>query len=131
MARLMSVALSTEQVRNRTKFVTRRVGWRMIAPGDQVTLCPKVRGRRAGEALERIVTVDIVSVRRERLDAITEDDVVAEGFPDMTSEEFVRFFCRTHKNVSPATEVTRIQWEYPSESQSALGGVVAAGGEAT
>lgn len=81
MPRLMSIALTTDQVRRRTKTQTRRVGWLMIAPGDQLTLCPKVRGRRAGEPLERIVTVDVVDVRRERLDAITPADVTAEGFP--------------------------------------------------
>jgi hypothetical protein len=43
----------------------------MLRPGDQLTLCAKVRGRRAGEPLERIVTVDVVSVRREHLDQIT------------------------------------------------------------
>ncbi len=46
MARLMSVALTTEAVRSRRKTVTRRVGWLMLTAGDQLTLCPKVRGRR-------------------------------------------------------------------------------------
>lgn len=113
MPRLMSVALTTEQVRRRHKTVTRRTGWQRLRIGDQVTLCPKVRGRRPGEPLERIVTVDIVSVRRERLDSITADDVVAEGFPDMTPLEFVDFFRSTHQGVSADTEVTRIEWAYP------------------
>ena len=109
----MSVALTTDQVRRREKTVTRRVGWRMLAAGDRLTLCPKVRGRRRGEPLERIVTVQVVSVRRERLDSITVDDVVAEGFPGMDPEEFVEFFCRTHVGVAASSEVTRIQWRYP------------------
>lgn len=113
MPRLMSVALTTGQVRAREKLVTRRVGWRMLCAGDQITLCPKVRGRRRGEVLERIVTVDVVSVRRERLDTITVSDVVAEGFPGMTPEWFVEFFCETHRGVSPSDEVTRIEWAYP------------------
>lgn len=113
MARLMSVALTTDQVRSREKTVTRRVGWRMLKPGDLITLCPKVRGRRAGEPLERIVTVEVVSTRREQLNEITPDDVVAEGFPEMTPAEFVQFFTLTHGGVTPQTEVTRIQWTYP------------------
>jgi hypothetical protein len=113
MPRLMSVALTTEQVRQRSKTVTRRAGWRMLAAGDQLTLCPKVRGRRRGDPLERIVTVDVISVRRERLDSITPPDIVAEGFPGMTVTEFVEFFCSTHRGVSPQDEVTRIQWAYP------------------
>lgn len=81
MARLMSVALTTDAVRRRQKTVTRRAGWQMLRSGDQLTLCPKVRGRRRGEPLDRIVTVDVISVRREPLNAITPADVTAEGFP--------------------------------------------------
>jgi hypothetical protein len=113
MPRLMSVALTTDQVRRRQKTVTRRVGWHMLKPGDQLTLCAKVRGRRQGEPLERIVTVDVLSVRREPLYAITAADVSAEGFPEMTVTQFVDFFCATHQGVSADTEVTRIEWAYP------------------
>lgn len=104
---------AADQVRRREKTVTRRVGWRMLGAGDRLTLCPKVRGRRRGEPLERIVTVHVVSVRRERLDLISVDDVVAEGFPGMSPEGFVEFFCRTHAGVVASSEVTRIQWRYP------------------
>jgi hypothetical protein len=31
----MSVSLTTDQVRDRTKIATRRGGWRMIRPGDR------------------------------------------------------------------------------------------------
>ncbi len=115
MARLMSVALTTGQVRARQKTVTRRAGWEALKPGDLVTLCPKVRGRRAGEPLERIVTVEIVSTRRERLDSITAEDVIAEGFPGMTTEEFIDFFAASHRGVTAASEVTRVEWRYPRE----------------
>jgi hypothetical protein len=121
MARLMSVALTTDQVRRREKTVTRRIGWQMIKPGDQVTLCPKVRGRRSGEPLQRLVTVDIVSTRRERLDSITPADVVAEGFPGMTVAEFVKFFCETHNGVAPDSEITRIEWTYPKTCRTRRG----------
>jgi hypothetical protein len=111
MPRLMSVALTTSQVRDRSKTVTRRVGWRFLKPGDHLTLCPKVMGFQRGEHPERIVDVEILSVRRERLDAITADDVAAEGF-EMTPAEFVSFFCRTHKGCRPDSQVTRIEWRY-------------------
>ena len=86
----------------------------MLREGDQLTLCAKVMGRKPGEPLDRrIATVEIVSVRRERLDAITAEDVIAEGFPQMTGpDEFVRFFCATHKGCTPRSEVTRIAWRY-------------------
>lgn len=112
MARLMAVSLTEAQVRDRTKTVTRRTGWRMLKPGDRLTFCRKVMGRRRGEPLDRIATVEVVSVRREPLDAITAADVAAEGFPAMTPAGFVAFFCRTHPGAVPGTEVTSIRWRY-------------------
>ena len=120
MSRLMSVALTAPQVRDRSKTVTRRDGWRFLKPGDRLTLCPKVMGFRRGEHPERIADVEILSVRRERLDAITADDVVAEGL-EMTPAEFVSFFCATHKGCRPDSEVTRIEWRY-LDNPIALGG---------
>lgn len=112
MPRLMSVSLTETQVRNRSKTVTRRVGWTMLRPGDRLTLCRKVMGRRRGDPLVRIVDIEVLSARREPLAAITNDDVIAEGFPQMTTDEFVEFFCDTHRGCRPDTEVTRIEWRY-------------------
>ncbi|MFI7531477.1 hypothetical protein [Nocardia salmonicida] len=112
MARLMSVSLTEDQVRARTKTVTRRQGWAYLRPGERLTLCRKVMGRRRGEPLVRIVDVEVLDIRREPLDAITADDVRAEGFPDMTPTQFVEFFCATHKGCTPSSEVTRIHWRY-------------------
>lgn len=112
MPRLMTVSLTERQVRDRTKTVTRRDGWRTLLVGDQLTLCRKVMGRRRGEPLKRLAVVEVTSVRRERLEAITAADVAAEGFPEMTPAEFVSFFCRSHRGCGPGTEVTRIEWRY-------------------
>lgn len=108
----MSVSLTEDQVRTRTKTVTRRVGWEKLKVGDTVTLCRKVMGRRAGEPLVRIVDVEIIAVRRERLDAITPDDVAAEGFPGWTVPEFLSFFVDSHKGTDFDSTVTRIEWRY-------------------
>ena len=116
MPRLMSVSLTEAQVRARTKTVTRRVGWLMLKPGDRLTLCRKVMGRKPGEPLERITDIEVTSVRRERLDAISIADVLLEGFPGMTRTEFVNFFCHSHKGCTPETEVTRIEWRYLEEA---------------
>jgi hypothetical protein len=115
MPRLMSVSLTEQQVRDRTKLVTRRLGWLTLEPGDTLTLCRKVMGRKKGEPLVRIVDVDVMSVRRERLDAITAQDVDLEGFPGMTPAEFIEFFCGSHKGCTPDTEVTRIEWRWADE----------------
>lgn len=112
MTRLMSVSLTEDAVRDRTKSVTRRMGWLNLTPGTRLTLCRKVMGRRKGEPLVRIVDVEVVSVRRERLDEITPAEVVAEGFPDMAPAEFVGFFCNSHKGCTPDSKVSRIEWKY-------------------
>lgn len=112
MPRLMSVALTEQAVRERRKTVTRRLGWvGLVHPGDRLTLSPKVMGRRKGEPLVRICDVDVTDVRRERLDAITAEDVAREGFPGWTPAQFVEFFCQ-HMKCTPDTLVTRIEFRY-------------------
>lgn len=121
MARLMSVALTVPQVRDRSKTVTRRDGWLMLKPGDPLTLCEKVRGRKKGEPLVRITDVQVVSVRREPLNAITPQDVATEGFPGWTVEKFVSYFAGTHRGCEPGTVITRIEWRYAGPPHSAAG----------
>jgi hypothetical protein len=111
MPRLLSVALTDRAVRTRDKTVTRRLGWRHLEAGTHLTLCRKVMGRRNGEPLVRICDVQVVSVRRERLDAITPEDVAREGFTGQTPAEFVAFFVQ-HMKCEPSTEVTVIEWRY-------------------
>jgi hypothetical protein len=108
----MSVAFTEDAVRNRTKTVTRRKGWKFLTPGSRLTLCRKVMGRKPGEPLVRIVDVDIVDVRRERLDQITAADVAREGFPGMSPEEFIGRFFVDAQGIQPGDEVTRIEWRY-------------------
>jgi hypothetical protein len=127
MPRLMSVSLTEAAVVDRRKTVTRRAGWSFLRPGDRLTLCRKVMGRQRGEPLVRLVDVEVVSVRRERLDAIDDADVHREGFrredllaytdsvrpfePGEFAAAFVRFFC-DHMRCSPDDMVTRIEWKY-------------------
>ena len=73
----LAVSLTEPQVRDRTKTVTRRAGWRMLRVGGQLTLCRKVTGRRRGEPLARIADVEVISARGEPLDSITAADVAA------------------------------------------------------
>ncbi|BEL42085.1 Uncharacterised protein [Mycobacteroides abscessus subsp. abscessus] len=112
MPRLMSVSLTEDAVVARTKTVTRRMGWRDLKPGDRLTLCRKVMGRKRGEPLVRLVDVEVVCVYRQQLNAITREDVVREGFVGWTTGRFVKFFCDSHKGCEPWSEVTRIEWRY-------------------
>jgi len=112
MARLLRCAFTERPVVDRVTTVTRRRGWTFLKPGDRLTLCRTVRGRRPGEPLVRIAEVQVVSVRRERLGDITADEVAREGFPGMTPEEFVDRFFVTAQRIRPDDLVTRIEWVY-------------------
>lgn len=142
MPRLMSVTLTKAAVVERRKTETRRGGWTMLRPGDRLTLCEKVMGRKAGEPLVRIVDVEVVATRREPLNAITDAAVAREGFgaadlreyirpsdfvttaadpvPGGLARAFVRFFTE-HMGGAEDQEVTVITWRY---LDGAIGGAV-------
>lgn len=129
MSRLMSVAMTTDAVVERRKTVTRRKGWwvdkhgrRILHPGDRLTLCRKVQGRKPGEPIERLAEVEVIDVRRESLcllsslhrrdDAYAHAEVAAEGFPDLEPDEFAyRYFIEAQR-MSLLDVVTRIEWRY-------------------
>jgi hypothetical protein len=120
--RNISFALTTEQFKARTKTVTRRLGWLMLKPGDVLMACRKCQGLKPGQKIERLGTIRVVSVRREKLLAITDDldygftETALEGFqaphPCFWPSYFVEFFCRSHAGCTPETVVTRIEYEY-------------------
>lgn len=118
MSRLMSVAFTEQAVRDRRKTVTRRKGWQFLKPGDTLTLCRKVMGRRNGEPLIRVAEVEVVSVRREHLHAMTLDpaygalEVELEGCAPMSAEDFVYHYFEWKQKIPRNTEITRIEWRY-------------------
>lgn len=112
MPRLMSVAYTEQQVRDRIKSVTRRKGWLFLEPGDRLTLCRKIQGRKPGEPLVRIADVEVVAASREPLNVITPDEVEREGFPGMAPDEFVRRFFVDAQGMSVDDTVTRIEFRY-------------------
>lgn len=111
--RNMSFALTTDQVRARTKTVTRRIGWTFLKPGTLLQPVVKCQGIKKGEHVEKVGgPVRVVSVRRENLGVISADDVAREGFTSMNPREFVEFFAKTHPHCTAHTTVTRIEFEY-------------------
>lgn len=126
MSRLMSVAFTEQAVVERRKTVTRRKGWwtnkagkRLLVPGDTLTLCRKVMGRKAGEPLVRLAEVEVFDVRRERLDDLWTGntdygtrEMVAEGFPGMNPTDFATKFFTEAQAVFGDDEVTRVEWRY-------------------
>lgn len=111
MPRNMSFALTTDQVRNRTKKVTCRNGWWFLKPGDIVNAVVKAMGLKKGEKIERICQIRIVSTRGEPLNAITDEDVILEGFPEMNRLEFIEMYS-THNKCRQCDMVNRIEFEY-------------------
>lgn len=119
MSRHISFALTTLQFKNRTKTVTRRMGWKDLKPGDILIGVVKSQGLKRGEKAEVLGTIRVVSVERQFLNRLTAADsdygyaeMAKEGFPYLAPAEFVAYFCQSHKACTPESEVTRIEYEY-------------------
>jgi len=112
MAYHMSFFITTEQIRNQTKTVTRRNGWWNLKPGTHIYACEKCQGLKKGEKVVILGQIRVASVSPTRLDKITQEDCDMEGFPHLSPSEFVALFCKTHKGVNPSSTVNRIEFEY-------------------
>lgn len=122
MPRNMSFMLTTQQIRDRTKTVTRRMGWADLAAGTVLNAVVKSQGLKKGEKVETLATIRVIAVHREFLDRLTADPVYGlqecarEGFrisdPMGTPEGFIEGFCASHKGCKPDSWVTRIEFEF-------------------
>lgn len=111
MPRNISFFHTQHQIRAQTKTVTPRLGWLFLKPGDILNACEKCQGLGKGGKIKRLGPIQVISVRREFLSAITADDCKREGFPWMSPSDFVEFFCEA-MGCKPGTIVTRIEFEY-------------------
>lgn len=113
MPRNISFSLTTDSIRDRTKTVTRRLGWKKLKAGDVLNACVKCMGLKPGEKIERICQIRVVGVRQEPLCSITNEPngAAKEGFPLLSESAFVLMFCE-HMRCTPETVVTRIEFEY-------------------
>ena len=116
--RNMSFIHTKEQMRARTKTVTRRREhtWKFLKVGDQLQAVERTQGIPKGGHVVPLAVIEVVSVSVERLCFITQAEVNAEGFPEMTKEDFIEFFCRTFK-CSPDAFVRRIEFKYIEENE--------------
>ena len=71
----------------------------------------KAMGLKKGERVLKLARIRVVSTRAEKIGSISAPDVEREGFPGMTSMEFVDMFCR-HMRCDAGTTVNRIEFEY-------------------
>lgn len=115
--RNMSFSLTTDQIRQRSKFVTRRLGWKNLKPGELFQAVEKAQGLKAGEKVVPLGILRCDSNFQEQLHRMTEDpeygakEVVLEGFPEKTPEQFVDMFCE-HNDIQPSLSIQRIQFSY-------------------
>lgn len=119
--RNISFSLTKQQFNDRSKDVTRRVGWLGLRPGDALMACEKCQGLKPGEKILRMGEICIIANYRERLDRmITEPEygaaeVIREGFPDLTPAEFVAMFCKAN-NCKPSRMISRIVFAHAPEN---------------
>ncbi len=72
--------------------------------------CKRCLAKR-GEKIKRLCQIRVISTRQEPLNAITQEDVIKEGFPDWTPAEFIQMIV-DHYNKHPMEPINRIEFEY-------------------
>lgn len=113
MPRNMSFMLTTEQIKNKTKTVTRRLGWWFLKPGDILNACEKCQGLKKGEKIKKICQIRVISVKIIPLHEISYADSHKEGFPNLRPIEFRAMFKKEMK-CKDSMFVNRIEFEYIS-----------------
>ncbi len=109
--RLISCSLTEQQIRDRTKTETRRLGWKHCKAGDLLCFVDKAMGNRNGSKPKRIAIVRVTHVRQEPLYCINHKGCQREGFPHLKPLEFVEMF-QHHMDCEMTTEVTVIRFLY-------------------
>lgn len=116
--RNMSFSMTVDRIKDGSKTVTRRLGWKNLKPGELVQAVEKAQGLKKGEKIKNIRVIEITGVSRELLFEIAEypfddrggEEVRKEGF-DCTPKEFIERFCKYNKCTEKQI-VTRIEFKY-------------------
>lgn len=113
MPRNMSFAITTEQIRAKTKTVTRRQGWYFLKQGEILNAVEKCQGLKKGEKVKRICQIRVLQVTSDKLCNITIEEVRKEGFKELwhTPLWFAEMYAK-HNRCALDSEVTRIEFEY-------------------
>lgn len=111
--RNISFSHTIDQFINGSKRITRRKGWKNLKPGDILNACEKCQGLKKGEKIKRLGKIIIISARREPLNWIADWETHMEGFPLMSGDEFITFFCK-QMGGEPDQIITRIHFEHLS-----------------
>jgi len=112
MPKNISFSMTTDQILNKTKTVTRRFSWWDLSVGTQLQPVVKCMGLKKGEKIKKLGgLIEIISVKMERLDKITDNDVILEGFPHWKSDDFINFL-QKHYKCDRGTIINRIKFKY-------------------
>lgn len=109
--RNMSFFETQDQFRDKTKTITRRPSWWGLKPDDVVMGVEKAQGLGKGGKIVKMHPIRILSVCKEPLSSITQEDVIAEGFPDWTPSDFINFFMKFNR-CGENEPVNRIEFEH-------------------
>lgn len=112
----VSFALTTQQILDETKTVTRRSGKRKYKPGQLIQAVNKAMGFKKGEHPVKLKLLEVTNVSYEPLNDITVTELKFEGFPDMTKQQFIDMYCKANK-VKPDSIVQRIEFRYVKEEK--------------
>ncbi len=106
--------LTTKQMRERSKTVTRRLGWANVMVGEEIQAVLQCQGLKKGEKITKLCVIRVLDARWERLFRITKADCVLEGFPDLSPWQFIDLFCKANK-CDQTVSVNRILFEYKED----------------
>lgn len=91
----MSFALTSTQINDRTKTVTRRLGWSRLRPGTLLQPVVKAQGLKKGEKVQKVGgPIRVVSVRREMAAGDHRRRRDARGVPFDDDQRFHRVLLR-------------------------------------
>lgn len=107
--RRISFGMTLAQFEDGSKDVTRRLGWELLQPGEHLLAVDRVMGFRPGQRERVLGEIEVLSVRREPLEQITDADVAREGFPGRDRAWFVAMFTAAQR-CRPEQIVTRIEF---------------------
>jgi hypothetical protein len=97
----------------RTKTVTRRLGWKKLKRREYLLAVEKCMGLKKGEKHIEICTIKVISTRPQPLSLkyITQEECNKEGFPELTPQQFIDMFCK-HNRCKPEDCVNRIEFYF-------------------
>lgn len=109
--RNMSFSMTTKQFLDGSKDVTRRFGWWNLKAGDRIRAVEKAMGLKKGEKMKALGIIEVVSVRKEPLCMMEDNDCPREGFPHMRAWEFIAMLIKHYKIEHSSVEVNRIEFK--------------------